>query len=145
MSKSNLADMSEIIQGLAGKEMDGTDLPEHAPTGTVRSKHEVLIVVSDILSTGVRRSAREVCVVGLQELGCHGRRGNHHDVDEAKPEVHERPVGAGQGRQGVVRHGPHVGQISNDRPWLWPRGKGEAVAAVVGEPVKEVIEEDRYD
>lgn len=43
--------MAKIIQGLAGEEVDGANLAEHAPPGAVGSEHQILIVVSDMLGT----------------------------------------------------------------------------------------------
>ena len=123
--------MSELIQGLAREEMNGADLPKHAPPLAVRRKHEVLIIVSYILGTGIGRPAGEIRVMGLQELGRHGRRRRHNHVDEAEPEVHERPVGTSHGREGVVRHSSHVRQVSDYGPWFWARGEAVAVGAEV--------------
>jgi hypothetical protein len=139
-NKSNLAHMSELIQGLAGEEMNGADLPKHAPPLAVRRKNEVLIVVRYILGTGIGWPAGEIGVMVLQELGRHGRRSRHHDVNEAEPEVHERAIGTSHGRQGVVRHSSHVGQVSDYGPWFWAWREGEPVA--VGAEVEQVIEKD---
>lgn len=68
---ANLADMFKIIQGLAGKQVDGADLPEHAPTRTVGRENEVLVVISKVLGAGVGRPAGEVGVMSFQELGRH--------------------------------------------------------------------------
>lgn len=67
-----LADMFKIIQGLAGKQVDGADLPEHAPTRTVGRENKVLVVISKVLGAGVGRPAGEVGVMSFQELGRHG-------------------------------------------------------------------------
>lgn len=110
--------MSIIIQGLAGEKMNGADLAEHPPARAVRSKDEVLIVVSDIFGTGVRRTAGEVGIVDLQELRRRGSGCRHDDVHEAEPEVHERAVGSSQRGERVVRHVTEVREVSDNRPWF---------------------------
>ena len=132
--------MSEFIQGLAGEEMNGADLPKHAPPLAVRCEHEVLIIVRYILGTGIGRPAREIRIMGLQELGRHGRRRRHNHVKEAEPEVHERPIGTSHGCQRAVRHRAHVGQVPDYGPWFWAWREAEPVA--VGPQVEEVIDKN---
>lgn len=66
--KMNLTEMPAIIQGLAGEHMDGGDLTEHPPAWAVGSKEEVMIVIHQVLCSGVGRPAQEVGVMNLQEL-----------------------------------------------------------------------------
>lgn len=90
--QKDLANVSIIIQDLGGEEMDGADLPKLAPPGTVGSKDEVLIIISNIFGSGIGRSAREISVMDFQELSGDGGRGSHDDVDESQAEVHQRAV-----------------------------------------------------
>lgn len=112
--------------------MDGADLPQHPPARTVRRKHQIVVVISEMLGARVGRPAGEVGVVGLQELGRHGGGGGDDDVNEAEAEVHERPILAGQGREGVVGDRPQMRQVPNNRPRLWAWREREKVA-VAGE------------
>lgn len=54
--------MPEFIKCFAGEEVEGTQAAEHTPPGTVRGKHDVLVVVGDVLGAGVGWSVREVGV-----------------------------------------------------------------------------------
>ncbi|KAF7838527.1 uncharacterized protein G2W53_007009 [Senna tora] len=134
--------MFRIVQGLAGEEMDGADFPEHPPPWTVRREHEVLIVISHMLGSGVRRSAQEIKVMNLQELLGHGSRGRHHHVHEAEPQVHERPIGPSQVRQGVVRDGPHVRYVADYGPRRGARREGQRGAR---EEPEEAVEKRGHD
>jgi hypothetical protein len=101
--------MSKIIQGLSREEMDGADLPKHAPPWPIGCKHKVLVIICNMFGTGVWWPAREVGIMYFQKLSSHGSRCRHHHVDEAEPEVHERSISLCQGCHGVVRHRPQMG------------------------------------
>ena len=79
--------MSELIQGLAGEQMNGANFPEHTPARSVRCKNKVLIVISNIFGSGVRWPAREIGIMNLQELRRDGGGRGDHNVDEAELEV----------------------------------------------------------
>lgn len=121
----HLTQVFEIIQGLAGEEVEVGDFPEISPPCTVRSKHKILIVISYVLSSGVGRPATKIRIMNLQKLLRHGGRRRHHNVHKAQFEVHERAVGSGQGCEGVVRHGAHMGKVSYYWPWFWARREWE--------------------
>lgn len=74
--------MTEVIQCLGGEEVDGGDLPKHAPARTVGRKNEVLIVISNVFGAGVGRAVGEVCIVNFQELSGHRGGGGHNYVHE---------------------------------------------------------------
>lgn len=98
-----LSDMAKIIQGFTGEEMDGANLTEHSPAGTVGSEDQILIVVSNILGTRIGRAVREISIMNFQELSGDGGGGGDYNVDEAHSEMHERAVGFSKRGHGVVR------------------------------------------
>lgn len=135
----DLANVAEVVQGLSRKQVNRAYLPEHPPPWPIRREHKVLIVISNMLGPGVGRPAREVGVVGLQELRRHrGRRGHHH-VHRPHPEVHQGAVLPRQGLDCVVGHRAQVGQVSDHRPRLRPRRERPWVA--VAEAEEEIEEE----
>ena len=56
--------------------------------------------------------------------------------------MHEGAIVAGEGGEGVVRHDAHVGQVSDDWPWLWAGREGKVVAAATSGKLEEIKEED---
>lgn len=98
IKRNYLTDVTKVVEGLRREEMDRADLAQQSPPRPVGRENQVLVVVRDVFSAGVRRPAREVRVVRLQELRRHPRRRGHHDVHAPEPEVHQRPVGSSQPR-----------------------------------------------
>ena len=92
LNETNLSNLSVIVQGLAGEEVYGRDLPEHPPPRTVRCEHQALVVVRNVLRAGAGRPVQELGVVDLQELGRHRRRCRHRHVHQAQTEVHQWAV-----------------------------------------------------
>lgn len=100
---TNLSDMSVVLQGLAGEEVNGGELPLKAPPRAVGGVDHVLVIVGNELGAGVGRAAQEVGIMHLKELLRHRARRRHHHVRHAEAEVQQRAVLPGHGGHGLVR------------------------------------------